>query len=445
VSGLRRALVTCAVAAVLCVGAGTARSDGDASGTAAASFLSVGAGAGVLSMGGATLASGRDLASASWNVASLARLDALQFSLSHAPLPGGASQDWLAAGGLGPGGTRWGLQALFHREGDLEGRDAADNPTGSIAVSDVAVGARLAHSLGSYVTAGAGAEWVHESLAGVNGAGVSFEAGLRADAGPVGVALAARHLGGGMHYAGATYDMPAVIAAGVSWTDALRGLRIDADYEAPSHYYNTVRVGGEWRWHDRVALRTGYRMALAAPSDVSTSGLAFGMGAGVGSMWLDYSFLPGASETSGEHRLGLTFRPGGWGLGGLAQRDHDTPERAATPRVAEPSPRVAAPAGTSAASKPAVTPPPASAPPARPAAPQAKPAPSPEPSAPAPPPASMPVVRPASVVVGAGETLAMIARRWDTTVVALMEANDLVNDYVLAGQRLKLPPARTTR
>jgi len=185
-----------------------ARAAGEAAGTAAGSFLAMGAGTSVLSMAGATVASGHDLAAASWNVASLARVDALQFSFTHSPLPGGATQDWLAGGGrLGNGGTRWGMQALFQREGDIEGRDAANNPTGTLSATDLALGASLAQPLGTYVTAGVGAEWVHESLAGTPGSGVSFDAGLRADAGPVGVALAARGLGGVLRYPNARYDL----------------------------------------------------------------------------------------------------------------------------------------------------------------------------------------------------------------------------------------------
>ena len=216
-----------------------ARAAGDGAGTAAGSFLAIGTGTSVLSMAGATVASGSDLASASWNVASLARVDQLQFSLAHSPLPGGATQDWLAGGGkLGRAGTRWGMQALFHREGDLEGRDAANNPTGNLSASDLAMGASLAHPLGEHFTAGVGAEWVHESLDGTNGSGLAFDAGLRADAGPIGVAVAARGLGGRMRYPDASYDLPQAITGGVAWTDAAHGLRVNADFESPRDYYN---------------------------------------------------------------------------------------------------------------------------------------------------------------------------------------------------------------
>jgi LysM repeat protein len=50
-------------------------------------------------------------------------------------------------------------------------------------------------------------------------------------------------------------------------------------------------------------------------------------------------------------------------------------------------------------------------------------------------------VRPATVVVAEGQTLADLARRWGTTVHALMMTNDLVSERVRPGQVLKLPPA----
>ncbi|MCE9627474.1 MAG: LysM peptidoglycan-binding domain-containing protein, partial [Candidatus Eisenbacteria bacterium] len=68
----------------------------------------------------------------------------------------------------------------------------------------------------------------------------------------------------------------------------------------------------------------------------------------------------------------------------------------------------------------------------------------PEVAAPAKPvvsPAAKPVVRPSRVVVGEGETLAGIAKRWGVTVPSLMMANDLVHESVSPGTRLKLPPA----
>ena len=430
------AFATFAAYAAFALSPATARAGGDAAGTAVGSFLSIGNGTSVLSMAGATLASGNDLAAASWNVASLAHLDALEFALAHAPLPGGATQDWLAGGGrLGHAGTRWGAQALFHREGDIDGRDAANNPTGTFAVQDIALGASLAQPLGAFVTAGAGIEWVYESYYVTAGSGVSFSTGVRADAGPLGFAIAARHIGGAMHYPNATYDLPAVVAGGVSWTDVAHGLRVNADFEAPSHYYDTARFGGEWLWHERVAFRAGYRLALGAPSDATVSGPTFGIGAGLGTVWMDYSFLLDGGDTGGEHRVGLTFRPGlPARLTAFAPREHSArkpkpvrADAAPVPAPATPAPPSAPqPAPARAATAPA-TQPPSAAPPAS--------------AAPSPPASSMPITRPASVIVMEGETLKSIARRWGTDVTTMMMLNNLVSEQVAVGQRLRIPPA----
>jgi len=439
---------------------------GEASGTAAASFLSVGSGASVQSMAGATLASGEDLAAAAWNPASLARVDALEFSLTHAPLPGGASQDWLAGGGRMLGTWRWGLQALFHRETGIEGRDAANNPTGTLSASDLALGAGLARRVAGRFDIGLGAEWLHETLAGSPGSGLAFSGGVRGEVGPFGLALAARHLGGAMRYDGASYDLPAVVAAGASYEDPTRGLRLAADLEAPSHYYRALRVGGEWRWRGQVALRAGYRAELGGPAEDRLSGATFGLGTGVSGLWMDYSFTPQGGEGAGEHRVGLTFHPGpvsrGVGEGAMGivapspavapaprppravrqapvrRAAKPAPERAATTQVpvapsvppafvaSSPEP-VRAKADTATRAPANATNAPATAPPSAPV--------------PVAPPAAAAPERPTSVVVAEGETLADLARRWRTTVPALMMLNNLVRERVEPGQRLRLPPA----
>ncbi len=424
-----------AFATLLAANEVAAQAAGEAAGTSTGNFLVVGTGASALSMAGATLATGNDLAAAAWNPASLARMDVLQFSLSHAPLPGGATQDWVAAGGrVGGSETRWALDALFHQEGTLEGRDALDNPTGSLTVSDLALGARLALPLTSALSAGLGGKWVHEALAGIDGTGFALDAGLRATAGPVGFALAARNLGSGMSYGGTRYDLPGVIAAGVSWGDEVRGLKLDADLESPLHYYRDVRVGGEWLWHERVALRAGYRLALGAPADEALSGVTFGLGAGVGNTWLDYAYSPEGATGAGQHRIGLTFRPGPSVHAGAASRKaHEavTHERSATPATVPHADRRSTERPTNAPPASTVRPPGAAASAAA--------------TAPASAAHAVTVERPATVVVAEGETLSVIARRWNTTVTALMMLNDLVHPDVPVGTRLKLPPATPGR
>ena len=72
--------------------AGSAQAGIDNAGTTAGNFLSVGTGAGILSMGGATLATGRDLNAAAWNPAALGLVTGSQLALAHEFSQVGAKQ-----------------------------------------------------------------------------------------------------------------------------------------------------------------------------------------------------------------------------------------------------------------------------------------------------------------------------------------------------------------
>ncbi|MEO7868872.1 MAG: PorV/PorQ family protein [Candidatus Eisenbacteria bacterium] len=296
--------------ALLLLTAGAARAGIDNAGTTAGNFLSVGSGASILSMGGATLGSGTDLHAAAWNPAALGHLGETQFALGHSALAMESAQEWLSAGGrVAHGATRWSVDALYQSEGGFDGRDALNNSTGSFNVSNMALGVRVARPFGNVVLAGLGMHWVNEDLGDAKGSGLGFDAGLQAHSGPFGFGLAARNVGGQMKYAAGSYDLPGVFGAGVSWSHPSTGLRVNLDANFPNAYYNDVRMGAEWRWQDRMALRAGYRKELGAPSDEPLSGPSFGLGVGAGGMWMDYGYLVGGADVQGQHRIGLTFRP----------------------------------------------------------------------------------------------------------------------------------------
>lgn len=531
-------------------------------GTTAANFLSVGQGASALSMAGASLASSAGLDAAAWNPAALAGLGASQFTLSHASLAAGTSQEYAAFGGrFGETRTRWSMSALYQSEGGFEGRDAFNQPTGSFQVSDMAVGLQVARPLGERVHAGLGLKWVREALGDASGSGIAFDAGVQARSGSFGFGFAARNVGGSVAFDGASYDMPGVVGAGVSYAHAASGLRLAVDANLPSAYYNDVRAGAEWRWRDRVALRSGYRANLGAPAGEGLSGATFGLGLGANGFWFDYAFLAGEAEAQGRHRFGMTFQPsalaslGGRGLMGAdaasppatadrapvaARSPEPAPtakpsvsERSAAAASARTSPTaVAAPSAPDAGELAArldesalaqaarlAASPPATADRARPAAPALEPSRSVRvprlstprldpPAASAPLAAAAPVIttpapptvrvravpappaapsrtqaapeasgdaashggapaaaaqpvssrapevhvvprspstprgpRPTAVEVQTGETLASLAKRWDTSVPRLMMENNLVTEHVKPGRKLKLPPA----
>ncbi len=296
--------------ALILLTSGVARAGVNNAGTTAGNFLSVGSGASILAMGGATLGSGHDLHAAAWNPAALGYLAETQFSLGHSSLAMESSQEWLSAGGrLSQGTTRWAVDALYQSEGGFQGRDALNQSTGSFNVSNMALGVRLARPFGDVVSVGFGVRWVNENLGDAKGSGIGFDGGLQGRAGQFGFGLAARNVGGQMKYDAGSYDLPGVFGAGVSWAHPSAGVRLNLDANFPNAYYNDVRMGAEWRWQDRLALRAGYRKELSAPSDEPLSGPSFGFGVGAGGMWLDYGFLVGGADVQGQHRLGLTFLP----------------------------------------------------------------------------------------------------------------------------------------
>ncbi len=337
---LRAAIVT---AGMLLLLAAPALAGGDAAGTTAANFLGIGTGAGVLGRGGATLALGGELDAVPWNPAALGWMGETQIAIAHAGLADEAVQEWFGIGGrLGRGSLRWALDGLYQSEGSFEGRDEFNQATGSFDVSSMAFGLHLAHPLGPFVTVGGGAKYVGEKLGEVSGAGYALDAGAQCRVAWFGAGVAVTNVGGRMDYSGRRYDMPANVGVGAAVDVPLTGLRFALDANFPRAYYNDVRVGAEWRWHGLIALRAGYRKELDAPAELAETGPAFGLGAGLRGLWLDYGYvIPGAGD--GQHRLAISLRPGrlGWlaasGLhaGAALPQSFDDPRAGAHPAPAK--------------------------------------------------------------------------------------------------------------
>ncbi len=330
----------------------------DNAGTTAGNFLSAGTGPAVLSMGGATLGAGADLHAAAWNPAALARVPGTQFALTHGGLADQLSQEWAAAGGrLGHGPTRWSVSGLYQGESGFDGRDALGQSTGAFGISSLALGAAIAHPVGTNLTVGLGTKFVNENLGTASGSAIAFDAGVQATAGDFGFGLAARNVGGKMKYDNGSFALPGNVGMGVAWRHPTSGVRLALDANFPSAYYNDVRLGAEYRWEDRVALRGGYRMELGAGADDQLGGPTFGLGTGVNGVWLDYAFLSGSNGAAAQHRLGLSFHPGQ--LAGAAAALRPTTE------PAERAPRAAEKPRAERASRPAEEPAPTLAPPVR--------------------------------------------------------------------------------
>lgn len=320
--------VAIALAAVgLAFGRTPAFASEDDAGTRVASFLTAGAGPAVLGRGGATLAIGMDLQSAAVNPAALALVGPGRFSFSHANLEGSSAQEWLAWGGRLRGGeTRFGLSGLLRDEGTIEGRDENNQPTSSANANSWALAAQLARPLAPWLTVGGAARWVGQRIGESGGNGLAFDLGAQARTGMLSFGLAGQNFGGGMNWGGERWRMPASLGVGVALDHAASGLRFMFDLNAPADYYRSARLGAEWRYRDRVALRAGYRRELGAPSDERLTGPSFGLGAGTGSVWFDYGYVLAPNGESA-HRVGLDLRR----LGGSAPADAPASTKTSAP------------------------------------------------------------------------------------------------------------------
>lgn len=344
--GIMRVVRLClgAALAMALVAAGFAHADVDETGTAAASFLTLGSGARILSMGGATLGLADDYAASAWNPAALGWMERTEIVLSHSSLGDGASQEWAGIGGRWGNAMHWSVSGLYQGEGSFDGRDASNLSTGSFNVSSFAFGAHLARRFGDRVTLGAGAKGVSENLGTVSGFGATFDFGASVRAGDFGFGIAGQNLGGQMKYDGAVYGFPGNVGAGISYTMPNTGVKLALDANFPQSYYKDVRFGAEWAWHDMVAVRAGYRKELGVDSNIGDdvqSGPTFGMGAGRNGFWFDYGYLV-SNNGDGQHRIGIRFSPGGFGSFGqtdepaVASRPVKPAAPKAEPKKAEP-------------------------------------------------------------------------------------------------------------
>lgn len=306
-----RALFRAAMAALgmSLVASATAQAGFENAGTTAANFLSLGAGARPLAMGGASLGLGEDTGGAAWNPAALGWMNGTEAALSHASLPNQSLQEWGSMGGrILQSQTRWAVTGLYQGEGGLDGRDATGASTGSFSVSSMAFGATLAQQIGGRATLGVGAKVVRENIATVPGTGVTFDTGFMVRAGMFGLGATAQNLGGRMSYGASSYPFPTSYGVGLGFSHPSSGVRVAVDANLPSAYHPDLRAGAEWVYRGVLALRAGYRKELGSDAD-PLDGPSFGLGASHRGMWLDYGYLL-SNVGSGQHRMGLRFRLG---------------------------------------------------------------------------------------------------------------------------------------
>jgi tetratricopeptide (TPR) repeat protein len=244
------------LALCLLIGAAAARAQSDAS--QPGQIFETGVSARALGMGSAFTAVSGEASSLYYNPAGLGQLTGRRAEAMHSALYGGASFDYAGyAQNLPKSAGGWGVEVLRLGIGGIDGRDAADDPTGSFGYSELGAGAGLglADVLVDGLALGASVKADQRSLLGVSNSLVGADFG--AQYGPIlderltlGLALsnAAAWAQGG---APDRLSPGARLGAAYALGDALL-LALDVSDSGD------LRAGAEYRFAGMLALRAGW-------------------------------------------------------------------------------------------------------------------------------------------------------------------------------------------
>ena len=201
----------------------------------------------------------------------------------------------------------FGLSFVFNTTGGIERRDGPSaEPLGTFDAHDLAWGFSYARRLGERWRVGGSMKALYEKIHLDDGWGWAMDAGVLYDTPITGLAAGGslRNLGPKMTLRDESFKLPTVIALGLGYRpERLQfesgGLLLGADLSKPVDNRLRIHLGGEWRFQDMVALRTGYGIGY------DERGLAAGLGLRQGRWTIDYAWVPYSSDLGDTHRISL--------------------------------------------------------------------------------------------------------------------------------------------
>ncbi len=304
ISRLRDSLVGVSLGVVIALGISAAPVNAASSGFA---FLEIPTGARSSALGGAYAAMGQGVEAAFWNPAGLDQVHGVQIMGGHYELFDKIRHDHFAVAGrkwgLGIGGS---IRALYSEP--IEERDELGNLIGSFGAHDLEFALGLGRTVAPGVSLGASAQVLRERIANLAATTYAFSLGgafeptalpgLRTGLMLQGLGPSASYLIDGVE--GDPIQLPAAVQAGASYARPLTDhLSLHGALEGrfTRGRAGVGMVGAEVTHPTGAALRLGLRL-----NDDATR---FSMGAGyrVGSLHLDYAFVPLRLDLGDTHRF----------------------------------------------------------------------------------------------------------------------------------------------
>ena len=242
-------------------------------------------------MGSAFAGVASDASAILWNPAGLSALESPDLSLNHNSWLAQTFQEELLLGMPLPGGGL-GLSVHYLGYGTFEGRDANGFPASSYSADQIGMGLGWGQRVVGGLSAGVALHVNQQTLAGTSTFLLGADMGLmyKTQSG-WSFGASCENLGLGS----TSQALASSIRLGVSrlWkeqsgTSFLVALGGDI---APSEA-NSVQAGGEFSYHSVLFLRAGYNLQLQNTGFSGVQGLTGGAGIQIGSIKLDYAFVP---------------------------------------------------------------------------------------------------------------------------------------------------------
>jgi len=279
--------------------------DARAAGETGFVFLKIGVGARAMGMGSAFVALADDPTSVYWNPAGLASIEKTQVTVMHNEWILDFRQEFVAVGTqLGPGTLGLGFTGFYSDE--LEGRDDTGVLTRHYGFNDIAVTGAYGLRLAAGLDAGLGVRYIREMIDQVDATTIAADVGARYRLSDSGFMLggAISNIGGDAKFDSEDFSIPLTWRLGAAWSKNVESIRgrgtLSAEYRQAKQDDGKFHVGGEYAYHDRVALRVGGAFGY------DDQDLTFGLGLMKDWFRFDYALVPFSSDLGSTHVFSLT-------------------------------------------------------------------------------------------------------------------------------------------
>lgn len=269
-----------------------------APGTEAASFLDIPVGAQPAALGSAYTSRATDGYATVWNPAGLAGLDSFQISGMHLAYLESIHYEFLGVGiplgerdSQGKAQQGFGLALQYLGAGEIGGRDASGNITGTVSASLAAYTLGYGKRLSDTLSIGGAAKVITESISDASGKAYAVDGGfLYQPTDRWALAVAGSNLGTKLKLVEQKDELPANLRASATWR-AMEDLDLSLEETYRRTGLASTHFGIEWRYEDLLAMRGGY--SNAHTKGLSTmSGISAGMGLFVFGQEFAYSWVP---------------------------------------------------------------------------------------------------------------------------------------------------------